>query len=134
MNVDERAAHVAARSRVSALVGSTVDRLELDAHRSYVVDALATVRARVSHVTPTERLRLTGVCLIACAVTNSLLVRWSPSIARPAAANAWDMVLAVAGLATMVLAYPLARAWATSRVRQLLFPASRLNRRTGEPT
>jgi hypothetical protein len=131
MNDDERVGRLAAQSRVSLLVATAVRRFQVDARRSCIATWLRRLRAHIAALAPLERIRLVGALLVTASATNALLVRSSPTIARPGASTVWDLVFVVAGLAMMFLARRIAPAWTTSHLRELLVRGRGRNSRDG---
>jgi hypothetical protein len=91
--------------------------------RSVLGAVFIRTRSELARMSSGERIRLAGVMLLTAAVTHDVLVGLVPAIVRPGAPRAIRGAAAVIGLAMMLLAPALERAWKTSRLRRWWHPA-----------
>lgn len=80
----------------------------------------AFIRARhiLKAIPSSERIRLSGVVLLTTALTHDALLRFVPEIVRPAVPRSVRVAAALTGLAMLLLAPALERAWRMSRIRR----------------
>lgn len=131
MNADETAAGIARRSRIGRIGQRAVARLRADAGQSAFGTAFAALRAHSGRLTRAEKFRLAGVSIVTAIATNALLLQWSPPITKPAAPPLLSVIAAATGLALIVLAEPIARAWERSWIRRQLIRARGSNAADG---
>jgi hypothetical protein len=113
-----------ARSLVVRAVVEAVVRacraLEAAARSSRVSAILARARREHRALTTVHRVRLAGLLVLAALATEQLLMSLVPAQGRPAPPFALRDEVAVAALILIFLAGPIARAWPTSRLRNVL--------------
>lgn len=115
----QSAALVGQRSRIARAGQDVVACLRLAGARSVALDRLRRARARLNTLAPSERVRLAGVVLLVATITQAVLLRWTPSMVRPAPLGLLRLEIAVVAVLLIVLAKPIARGWAGSRIRRL---------------
>jgi hypothetical protein len=117
MNSDETIADLARRSVIGRTGEQTLTRLRGDARASAIGRGFRSVYGQISRLTTGERLRLLGVTIVTAIATNAVLLQWSPPVTRPAPPSMLSVVTTASGLALIILAEPLARAWQQSWIR-----------------
>jgi hypothetical protein len=113
------------RSALVRWVRAADEAIRTAAARSQVVAAAGRMRRRLDETPAVDRIRLTGIVMLAAAVVHDLLLPLVSIAARPIAPHVVHVQTIALALVLIAAAPAVARAWPRSRVRRWLAPGAR---------